>query len=171
MQRSTPPPDAANRVVRCWHWCQTQGSDVEQSIAEAIKRGRGNGKQPATANEMMARFAEFRALVSAGQRGELRAREWDRVRRQPDLWELRWSWSGLQVRGYFHEPAGRWGTETILAHVPVKQVAKIRDAAGLQRERAAQDAEIDTAYRRIVTERTVVWGLPGSRPIVNPSHN
>jgi hypothetical protein len=125
---------------------------------------------PVTQNELQARVAEFKHLVKTAQRGSLRSERWDRVRRWPDLWELRWSWDdGTCVRGYFHEPEMPWLNETVLARVHVKWISP-RRLGGEHGTTKAQDSEIDIAHSRIVQEAASVWGLPSSEPVVNSRH-
>lgn len=121
--------------------------------------------QPPTPNEVQARVAEFKHLVRTAQRGRLRDTEWDRVRRWPDLWELRWTWDdGTFVRGYFYEPL-HWPAETVLALVHVKVILADPESTA-----ARQNAEMDSAQRRVLRGEACTWGLPSSQPIVNLRH-
>lgn len=80
-------PDAASGMIRSWHPYEAAPEDHEflQELAEVVR-------YPTTAlgptkAELEVRVAELRSLLKAAQRGELRNRQWDVVRRHPDLWE------------------------------------------------------------------------------------
>lgn len=115
------------------------------------------------------RVAEFKQLVREAQSGGLLDDQWDTVARHPDLWELRWRWGGDEVRGYFHEPDGKWGNCAILARVHVKWISPAPDRATCEQEtRVEQNRHIDEAARRIRSEIASEWGLPGT-PTVLPT--
>lgn len=162
MDQDTGRPDAAAQQPRTWHWwVRADGESSAQDMRAAIQHSAHSPQ--ATPSEVQMRLAEFRDLVSTAQSGGLREGAWKPVARDPTLWELRWRWhDGTNVRGYFHEPTGRYGTETVLARVHLKRIH--RDE-GLTRR--AQNTEIDAASTRMRTESQNDWGLPGSPTVVN----
>ena len=149
-------------MIRSWHPYEAAPEDHEflQELAEVVR-------YPTTAlgptkAELEVRVAELRSLLKAAQRGELRNRQWDVVRRHPDLWELRWAWHPkAQVRLYFHEPRRRPG-QTVAAHVHVKTIVPNDPTATTAR----QDAHMDLAHGRIVQGQVDDWGLRWSTRLI-----
>ncbi len=151
-------PDAASGKVRAWYPCCTaDGNDlVTPEIKEVITGG--DGEQVSTA-EIQLRAGELKALLRRAAAGTLRGRSWEPVRRDPELWELRWSWDdGSLLRGHFHEPMSE-PDSTILAKVHQKEVAKGDESQTTR----LQDAEMDAAGIRIRREQHYRWGLDASR--------
>lgn len=142
----------------------------ECNQAEAVEaiRYSSDGVAPTT-SEIQIRLAEFKAVIKDAQLGALRGDGWVAVARYPELWELRWRWdSGDEVRGYFHEPDGRWGHCAVLARVHVKWISQSPDRATCERHtKRAQNSEIDQAGRRIRAETEADWGLPNSPRILS----
>lgn len=159
--RSASTPDAASGAARTWHPHEGSVDDrtVPSELVAALWAPGPSGIAP-TRDEMLARRGEIRALVAEAEDGELGEEAWRAVARDPDLWELRWSWDGLLVRGYFHEPQMSPG-QAVLAHVHVKEIVQGDDMA----TRAKQDARIDCASHRIRFCSEGRWGLAWSAPL------
>jgi len=168
MDSTLTQPDAASLMARCWHWWQVEGQSSVQDFRKAVTY-QSDGGQP-TPNELQVRVSEFKALVKRAQDGKLRSDQWDPVVRNPLLWELRWMWGSLQARAYFHEPIGRFGNESVVAHIHIKQIVHQGTDAD-RATRAAQDREMDLAGQRIDSGAAENWGLPASDPIVNQRHS
>lgn len=161
-------PDAASESPRGWHWWTSSAGECNQQEAVAAIRHPVGGTAP-TDTEVQMRLAEFKRVVKDAQLGLLADAEWEPVARDPMLWELRWRWEGgVEVRGYFHEPAGKWGHRAILARVHVKWISSASDPGTCEREiRAVQNQEIHAAGRRVRAESAAEWGLPDTPRIVS----
>lgn len=104
-----------------------------------------------------ARYADIKSLQDDAAAGDLDPADdcFDPVARDPDLWELRWTFEDGSVwRMYHAEPAEAPGYLLALAFHE-------KDVAGSPAEiKARQDAWIDTAARRYIDGRPWQWGLP-----------
>lgn len=133
-----------------------------QEIVSAISDDLGTGL-PSTRRDIEIRLNEFKALIAEAQEGVLDEENWVPVRRNPDLWELRWRWDGTRIaaRGYFHEPTVLF-FETILAKVHTKDVSSGHKStiAKLQNE------AMDEAGKRVIDGRDTKWGVAWSQPLI-----
>ncbi|MBB1516005.1 hypothetical protein H5398_08500 [Tessaracoccus sp. MC1679] len=127
---------------------------------EIVRLMKASDADALTSSEIQMRYAEFKAILRRASAGTLRGDEWKPVSRDPLLWELRWSWDGSHLRGYFHEPPLE-PDSTILAKVHEKQIVQGDDRATKQHQNAA----IDTAGTRIRRCQTHRWGLGFSKPL------
>jgi hypothetical protein len=100
------------------------------------------------------RLAAIKQRLGAAARGELTFDEdLKPVARDPELWEIRWEFEGVQWRLYHGEPA--------LAPGWLIGLRFHRKSVGTDIEtRLAQNGEIDIASRRFTQGRLWHWGLP-----------
>lgn len=101
------------------------------------------------------RLGEISQRLNAASRGELEiGQELKPLARDPDLWELRWRFSGEHWRLYHGEPA----------ELPLHLLALLfhqKDTSGSEDDvKRAQDRFIHAARHRYVTGRRSRWGLP-----------